>query len=122
MVRDAEKFQEEDKKRKEAAEARNEADSLIYNARKTVGELKDKVEASDVEAVETAIKEAEGALESDDTEAIKSASQKLSEALQTLGAKVYEQQAQAQEQEQEGSAGAEGSEEDVVDSDDYEVS
>ena len=122
MVRDAEKFQEEDKNRKEAAEARNEADSLIYNARKTVGELKDKVEASDVEAVETAIKEAEGALESDDTEAIKSASQKLSEALQTLGAKVYEQQAQAQEQEQEGSAGAEGSEEDVVDSDDYEVS
>ncbi len=122
MVRDAEKFQEEDKNRKEAAEARNEADSLIYNARKTVGELKDKVEASDVEAVETAIKEAEEALESDDTEAIKSASQKLSEALQTLGAKVYEQQAQAQEQEQEGSAGAEGSEEDVVDSDDYEVS
>ena len=122
MVRDAEKFQEEDKNRKEAAEARNEADSLIYNARKTVGELKDKVEASDVEAVETAIKEAEAALESDDTEAIKSASQKLSEALQTLGAKVYEQQAQAQEQEQEGSAGAEGSEEDVVDSDDYEVS
>ena len=120
MVRDAEKFQEEDKNRKEAAEARNEADSLIYNARKTVGELKDKVEASDVEAVETAIKEAEEALESDDTEAIKSASQKLSEALQTLGAKVYEQQAQAQEQ--EGSAGAEGSEEDVVDSDDYEVS
>src|SRR5690606_33901505 len=91
MVREAEQHAAEDRKRREAVEARNNADSLLYQARKTVQELREKAPADRVEAVEQRMKEAEQALQGDDVEAIQRAADGLQQALMELGAAVYAQ-------------------------------
>ncbi len=91
MVQDAQKFASEDAKRRERIEARNLADSAVYTAEKTVRELGDKMPAdakSDVEAKATALK---GILETADTDELKRRAQELSQALQQVGATMYEQ-------------------------------
>jgi len=121
MVKDAEAHADEDRKVKEAAEARNVADTLVYATEKTVKDLGDKVPAetkTDVESEITAVKEA---LQGDDTDAIKAATEKLQAASYKLAEIVYAD-AQAESGDAEGETGdtpAEPAEDEEVA--DYEV-
>jgi molecular chaperone DnaK len=92
MMKEAETFAEEDRRRREAAEARNAADNLVYQAEKTLQELGDKVPAEDKEAVEKSSAEVKEALKSDDIERIKTATDALMQAFQKVGQAVYQQQ------------------------------
>ncbi|REJ38298.1 MAG: molecular chaperone DnaK, partial [Bacillota bacterium] len=91
MIKEAEQYAAEDKKRKEAVEARNNADSLLYQARKTLNDLRDKAPADKVEAVEARMRDVEQALQGSDAEAVKQAAERLQQALMDLGAAVYAQ-------------------------------
>ena len=104
MVRDAEQYADEDRKRREEAEIRNQADSLVYSTEKFLGENEDKVPEDIKSEVREAIAEVKKALESNDTEAIKSASERAAQVSQKMGTAIY-QQAQAQ-QAQAGSSGS----------------
>lgn len=90
MRQDAESHAEEDRKKKELVETRNEADSLIYTAEKTLNEARDKVKAEEVRAVEDAIAELRSVHTSDDVEAIKSKITALSDKLQVVGTAMYQ--------------------------------
>ncbi|HEX6262794.1 MAG TPA: molecular chaperone DnaK, partial [Actinomycetota bacterium] len=85
MMKDAEQYAEEDHRRREAAEARNQADNLAYQAEKTVKELGDKVPDDDRQAVETAVADVRKALEGDDLDEIKAKTEALTEAFQKVG-------------------------------------
>lgn len=125
MVQEAEKFAEEDLKRKELAEARNQADTLAHSAEKALNDLGDKVEADKAEEVKKAIEELREAAQGEDLENIKAATDKMNGYMHELSSKLYEQQAEAQ---QAGDGGEEGQEtgetaaedEDVVDAE-YDV-
>jgi len=91
MVKDAQQHASEDQKRRERIEARNAADSAVYTAEKTLRDLGDKAPAdvkSDVEAKATALK---GMLETASAEELKQRTQELLEALQRIGASMYQQ-------------------------------
>ncbi|MGZ7442426.1 molecular chaperone DnaK [Paenibacillus sp. TH7-28] len=125
MMKDAELHAEEDKKRKELVEAKNNADQLIYSVDKTLKELGDKVDAAETEKANAAKEELKKAVETDDLEQIKSASEKLTEIVQQLSVKLYEQAQQAAgaagaAEGAEGAAAGGGSRDNVVDAD-YEV-
>ncbi|MFW0874860.1 molecular chaperone DnaK [Rhodococcoides corynebacterioides] len=113
MVKDAEAHAEEDRTRREEAETRNQAESLVYQTEKFVKDNEDKVPAETKEKVEAAITEARTALSGTDLAAIKAAVEKLSTESQALGQALYESAAA------DGAAGAEGAptdgREDVVD-------
>ena len=96
MVRDAEEYAEEDRKRREEAEVRNQADSLVYQTEKFLGENEDKVPEDIKSEVREALAEVKKALESNDTEAIKTASERAAQVSQKMGTAIY-QQAQAQQ-------------------------
>jgi molecular chaperone DnaK len=113
MMAEAEKFAEEDHKRREAAEVRNNADNLAYQAEKTVNELGDKVSAEDQDAVRNAVADVKEALKGDDTDRIRSATDTLMQAFQKVGQAVYQQQGAQQQAQAGGGSGAEGGE-DVV--------
>ena len=124
-VREAEQFAAEDKKKKEAIEARNNADSLVYQTEKTIKELGDKIDAGDKATLETKIADVKKALESDDAGLIKTASDALQQASMDIFGKIYQQaQAQAGAQGYDPSAGAGAysapHDDNVVDAD-YEV-
>ncbi|HEX9990449.1 MAG TPA: molecular chaperone DnaK [Chloroflexia bacterium] len=92
MVREAEAHADEDKRRRDLIEARNMADSLAYNAEKTLRDLGEQVPAeikSDVEAKVTAVRDA---LATEDTDRIKSTTDELSTAMQQIGQAMYAQQ------------------------------
>ncbi|MFA5880598.1 MAG: molecular chaperone DnaK [Eubacteriales bacterium] len=95
MVREAETHAAEDAKRKEEVETRNQADSLVYQAEKTVRDFGDKADKSLVDKVNEAIKELKEALNGTDTEAIKSKSEELTKPLYELTTAMYQQTAQA---------------------------
>ncbi len=122
MMKDAEAHAEEDRKRKELVEAKNNADQLVYSTEKTIKDLGDKVDAAEVEKANAAKDKVKAAIESDDLEQIKKATEELTEIVQQLSVKLYEQAAQAQQ----GAEGAQGGQEgaakkdNVVDAD-YEV-
>ncbi len=103
MVGDAQKFAAEDKKIKELAEARNQADTLIYSTEKTLRELGDKVDSAAKERIEGAIGKLRETVTGDDLQKIKDASEQLSSLLHEVSTKLYEQ---AQRESQAGSAGA----------------
>ncbi len=104
MVRDAEQYAEEDRRRREEAEVRNQADSLVYSTEKFLAENEDKVSEDIKSEVREALAEVKKALESNDTDAIKSASERAAQVSQKMGTAIY-QQAQAQQaSEQSGSA------------------
>jgi molecular chaperone DnaK len=107
MMQEAEKFADEDRKRREAAEVRNNGDNLAYQAEKTLGELGDKVSAEDKEQVEKDIAEVKESLKSDDTDRIKAATDKLMESFQKVGQAVYQQQQAQQAAAGGGGAGGE---------------
>jgi len=107
MVKDAEANAEEDKKARELADARNQADALIHSTKKAVTEYGDKLEAGEKEKIEAAIKELEDAARGGDKAEIDAKVNALSEASQKLGEKVYaDMQAKAGEQGAAGAAGA----------------
>ena len=129
MVKDAEINAEEDKKVKELAESRNQADSLVHSTRKSLTEYGDKLEGSEKEAIEAAIAEVEGAIKSGDKAEIDAKVASLTTASQKLGEKMYADM-QAQQAAGGGDAGQqaggnEGSggkpQDDVVDADFKEV-
>ena len=123
MVRDAEKFAEEDKKRREAAEARNQADSLVHATEKQLEEHGDKIDAGLKSDVEAKIAEVKTALEGEDSEAIQAKVQELTEVAMKMGQQIYEQeQANAAPQGEAGEAsGSSEADEDVVDAEFSEV-
>jgi molecular chaperone DnaK len=100
MVRDAESHAAEDKGRREKVDARNNADSLLYTARKSLSDLGDKVDPSDKAEVESAISDLEAVLETADVEVLR----QKTEALQSAAAKV------AQKAYEAGAAGQAGAE------------
>ncbi len=123
MVQDAEKFAEEDKKRREGAEARNQADSLVHATEKQLEEHGDKIDADTKSAVEAAVAEAKTALEGDDVDAINTKAQALTEAAMKMGQQIYEQE-QANAAPEGGAGEASDSadtDEDVVDAEFSEV-
>jgi molecular chaperone DnaK len=124
MVNDAEKHAEDDRKRRELAEARNQADTLAYSAEKALKDLGDKVEADKAEEVKKAAEELREASKGEDLEAIKAATEKMNTYMHELSSKLYEQAKAGQEggpdAEGAGSAGSEADAENVVDAD-YDV-
>ena len=89
-VREAEAYAAEDKKRKEDVDARNEADSMVYQIKKSMGEFGDKVSADDKAKVEPKITALEEALKGTDIEAIKKAKEELQTAFYEVAGKVYQ--------------------------------
>jgi molecular chaperone DnaK len=121
MVQDAEKFAEEDKKRRAGAEARNQADSLVHATEKQLEEHGDKIDASLKADVESALAETKTALEGDDTDAIGAKAQVLTEVAMKMGQSIYEQE-QANAASEAPADGEEAKpEEDVVDAEFSEV-
>jgi molecular chaperone DnaK len=98
MVKDAEAHAEDDKKALELVNARNSAEALVHSVRKSLKEYGDKIDASEKEKIETAIKDTEGALKSEDKGEIEAKAQALAQAAQKLGEKVYAEQQAAQAQ------------------------
>jgi len=122
MVQDAEKFAEEDKKRREAAEARNQADSLVHATEKQLEEHGDKIDADTKAAVEEALGETKTALEGDDPDAINAKAQALTEAAMKMGQQIYEkEQASAGEAGDASSSEDTAADEEVVDAEFSEV-
>jgi len=101
MVKEAEKFSDEDKKKKEEVEVRNTADSLVYTTEKTLSDLKDKITPDQKAKIDPALKSLKDVIAGKDTEKIKQESENLTKAIQEIGASIY-QQAGAQQ----GGAGA----------------
>jgi molecular chaperone DnaK len=131
MVNEAEEHAEEDKRVRERAEARNEADNLVYTTEKSLNEYGEKVSESDRESIQNAVDELKKALESDDVEEIRQKSEALKQASYRLAEEVYKQagaEAQGAEQhgsgagpEQPGESGEQGAQKENVEDVDYEV-
>ena len=127
MVKESEKFAEEDKKKKEEVETVNQADTLCYTVEKSLKDYGDKVSASEKEAIEKKLKEAKEAVTSKDVGKIKAAVEELSKAAHKLAEEVYKAESQKQKAEA-GSVKDEGrsakddkdKKDDVVDAD-YKV-
>jgi len=101
-IKDAEKYAEEDKNRKEKVEVQNQADTLIYTTEKTLKELGDKVSGDQKAKVEKAIEVTKDALKSEDTGRIKSAIEDLTKEMHAISTILYQQQAQEQQKAQQG--------------------
>jgi molecular chaperone DnaK len=102
MVQEAEKFAEEDKKRKATAEAKNNAESLIHTTERQLAEHGDKVDASVKSEIESAIADAKTAVEGGDPDEMTAKTNALAQAAMKLGEAMYK----AQQAETEGAAGA----------------
>ncbi|WP_088809014.1 MULTISPECIES: molecular chaperone DnaK [Listeria] len=120
MMKDAEANAEEDKKNKEHAELRNNADQLVFTVDKTLKELEGKVDEEEVKKAETARDELQEALKGEDFEAIQTKTDALNEIVQNLSVKLYEQAAAEQQAAQGENPEAAGSD-DVVDAEFEEV-
>lgn len=129
MQDDAKAHEAEDKKRKEAITAKNNAEALIYQAEKTIKELGDKADAGKVKEVNDAIAKLKETLKGDDTEKIKADAEALTKPLHELTEKLYQQAHQAQQAQQQAqnagaqqgqAAGAKKDKDNVVDAD-YKV-
>ena len=90
-VKEAEQYAEEDKKKKKEAEARNNADSVVYNSEKTLRELGDKISAEEKAKIEEEIANTKKALEGNDVDAINAAAEKLTTAFYSVSEKLYQQ-------------------------------
>jgi molecular chaperone DnaK len=128
MVRDAESHAAEDKKKRETIEARNQADSMIYNTEKSLKEAGDKIDAVDKGAIENKIADLKKVMDSDDAEAIKKATDELAQAAHKLAEAMYAQAQQAAgDADSAGAdagqqdAGAKANDDKVVDADFEEV-
>jgi len=108
MKREAEMHAEEDRKKRELAEAKNNADAIIYTAQKTLKEFQDKIKEEDKKDIEEKIESLKKLKESDNIEDIKRGIQELSESMQKIGAELYKSQggsgSQSDSQKDEGEA------------------
>ncbi len=95
MVKDAEAHAEEDRKARELAEARNQADGMIHSVHKSMKELGDKLDSAEKEKIEAAIKDLEAVIKDDDKAAIEGKTQALAEASHKLAEQLYAQAQQA---------------------------
>ncbi len=120
MVKDAEQFAEEDKKRREAAEAKNNAESLIHTTERQLEEHGDKVDEALKSEIEAAVAEAKTAVEGGDPAAMTEKSQALAQVAMKLGQAIYEKEQQAAAS-PAGDAGESRADEDVVDAEFSEV-
>ncbi|AUM64347.1 MULTISPECIES: molecular chaperone DnaK [Brevibacillus] len=122
MVKEAELNSEADKKRKEEVEIRNEADQLVFTTEKTLKDLEGKVEQAEIDKANEAKDKTKKALEGGNIDEIKAAKEELSEIVQQLSVKLYEQAAQAQQaaQNANGEGADQAGKDNVVDAD-YEV-
>ncbi|MCC7393420.1 MAG: molecular chaperone DnaK [Sphingomonadaceae bacterium] len=118
MVKDAEQFAEEDKVRREAAEAKNNAESLIHTTERQIAEHGDKVDGALKAEIEAAIAEAKSAVEGGDAEAMKAKATDLANAAMKLGQAIYEKE---QASGGDGAADAPAADDDVVDAEFSEV-
>ena len=124
-IKDAEKYAEEDKRRKEKVELQNQADTLIYTAEKTLKDLGDKVSGDQKAKVENSIANLRDALKSDDPGRIKATIEDLTKEMHAISTILYQQQAQQQQQgtqpgPQQEPAGEEKKDEKVTDAE-YKV-
>ncbi|HXN04932.1 MAG TPA: molecular chaperone DnaK [Candidatus Acidoferrum sp.] len=124
MVRDAEAHAEEDRKHREEVEARNQADSLVYQAEKQLQDNGDKIDAAVRSEVESKIEPVKQAIKDNDVERMRSTSQELATAMQKIGEAVYRQAQGAGAQSGTGTEGPKSGKSgdgDVVDADFKEV-
>ncbi len=140
MVKDAEQHAEEDRKHREAAEARNEADNLIYSTEKSLSDYGDKISEDDKASINSAIDDLKKALEGNDPDEIKQKSEALKQASYKLAEEVYKQTGGEQQggpegggagagaagggpgpEDSAGAAGADGGGSENVEDVDYEV-
>ncbi|MCA1695489.1 MAG: molecular chaperone DnaK [Actinobacteria bacterium] len=114
MMQEAEEHAEEDKKRREEAEVRNQADNVVYTTEKHLTEHGDKLGEADRKPIEDALNDAKEALKGSDVDAIRSSSERLLSASQKISEVVY-QQAQSQSAQAGGEAQPSSGDDDVVD-------
>jgi molecular chaperone DnaK len=120
MVRDAEQFAEEDKKRRESAEAKNNAESLVHTTEKQLEEHGDKIDAGLKGEIEAAVAETKTAIESGDAEAMKEKATALAQVAMKLGEAIYKEE-QASAAPAEGASEEAPADENVVDAEFSEV-
>jgi molecular chaperone DnaK len=111
-IKDAEKYAEEDKKRREAVDAKNAGENLVYQCEKALSDFGDKVSESDKAPVQAKINDLKEALKTDNTADIKAKTEELQKAIQEISTKVYQQAAPQQ------NAGAEPNPENFSNADD----
>ena len=104
LIKDSESFAEQDKKKKEEAEVRNEADSTLYTVERTKRDLEGKVDKSNLDKVDVAAQELRKALETNDSAVIREKNEALKKVLQDVGTAVYQQAQQQQQAKQAGPA------------------
>ena len=134
MVKEAEQFAEQDKKKREEVELRNSADGLIYTAERTKKDLTDKLTEEQTGKIDSAVNALKDALASNDMTQVKTKTEELQKVLQDVGTVIYQQAAAEQAKQaqaaqagpggqakQESSASKRGGNKKVVDSEDYEV-
>ncbi len=106
MVKEAEQFADTDKKRRELAEARNQADSLVHSTEKNLKEYGDKIAAGERQGIETALTAVREVMEGDDVETIKSRTEALAQASMKLGEAIYKASQEAPAADSHGQDGA----------------
>jgi molecular chaperone DnaK len=114
MVRDAESHAEEDRRRREEAEVRNQADTLVYQTEKMLREYSDKVSPDEREKMESALSEVKSALRGNDMNAIRAAHEQLMYATQGFAQRLYETSGSPTDG-NGSTGGGMGADEDVVD-------
>ncbi len=120
MMKEAEQNKEQDEKRKEEADVRNDADSLIFQTEKAIKDLGDKVDAKDKEAAMDKVKELKEALNGNDIDEIKKVKDELQEKTMSLATKVYEEAAKANQTNQETESSDDNDKHDNVQEASYE--
>ncbi len=120
LIKDAESFAEQDKKKREEAELRNEADSMLYTAERTKRDLEGKVDKANLDRLDAAVGGLRKAVGGQDIVQIREKSEELKKVLQEVGASVY-QQAQGQAQRQQAAPGAAAGDGAKVSDADYKV-
>ena len=121
-VKEAEMHAEDDKKKQEEIEVRNNADSMIYTSEKTLDELKDKISEDEKSEIEKLVSELRELISGNDIPAIKDKTEELTNKVQEIGAKIYQEAAAAQQaaQEQNTDTSSNTGDDDTIDAD-YKV-
>ncbi len=114
MMREAEQYADEDKKRRDEAETRNSADALVFQTEKFLGENGDKLPAEGKAETEAALTDLRAALGGSDTGAVREAAERLAKKSQELGGALYAQQAAADSGAAGGATGGAGATDDGV--------
>lgn len=115
MVRDAETHAEDDRRRREEAETRNQADTLVYQTERMLRDYADKIDAAERGKIEEALKNVKEALRGSDMGAIRQAHEQLMYATQTFAQKLYESSGSDGDGAGGGGFGAGAADDDVVD-------